>query len=106
MAKNVFRSMIATAAVAVTLASAPAHAADRHQKVEYSDLDLSTEAGQAKFKSRVMRAVRNVCAFPQARTSFERLDQLQCEARAKSVAMNKAEKTIARLGGTVKVALD
>ncbi|MEW6577479.1 UrcA family protein [Sphingorhabdus buctiana] len=106
MAKSMFRSLMAAAAVSATLAAAPVSAADRHQKVQYDDLDLSTEAGQSIFKSRVIRAVRNVCAFPQARTSFERLDQVQCEARAKAAAMSKAEKTIARHGGTVKVALD
>ncbi len=105
MAKHRFTSLIAAAAAA-TLVAPSVSAAERSQNVEHSDLDLSTESGQAAFKTRIMRAVRNVCAFPQARTSFERLDQLQCETRAKASAMSKAEKTIARYGGTVKVALD
>jgi UrcA family protein len=105
MAKYRFPALIA--ATAFTMIAAPSvSAAERHQYVEYSDLDLSTQQGQDKFKSRIMRAVRNVCAFPQAKSAADRLDQQQCEARAKTVAMNKAAKTIARHGGNVKVALD
>lgn len=105
MAKYRLTSLIAAAAI-TALAAPSLSAAERHQNVEHSDLDLSTEAGQAKFKTRIMRAVRNVCAFPQAKTMFERQDQLQCEARAKTSAMAKAAKTIARYGSNVKVALD
>jgi UrcA family protein len=91
---------------AVGLVAAPAHAGERQTLVHHTDLDLSTEVGQAKFKQRVMRAVRNVCAFPSAKTLAERQDQIQCEARAKTSAMRKAAQTIARNGGQVKVALD
>ena len=105
MAKYRLTSLVAAAAVA-TLAAPSLSAAERQKNVEYSDLDLSTQAGQAKFKKRIMTAVRNVCAFPTAKTSFERLDQQQCETRAKIAAMAKAAKTIARYGGSVKVALD
>lgn len=105
MAKYRFTSLLAAATIA-TLAAPSLSAADRHQTVEHDDLDLSTEAGQAKFKARIMRAVRNVCAFPQAKSSAERLDQQQCETRAKTSAMRKASQTIARRGGNVKVALD
>ena len=91
---------------AVGLVVAPAYAGERQALVRHTDLDLSTEVGQAKFKQRVMRAVRNVCAFPSVKTLAQRQDQIQCEARAKTSAMQKAAQTIARHGGQVKVALD
>lgn len=82
------------------------HESVRTVEVHYTDLDLSTQAGQDKFKQRVLRAVRNVCAVPAAKTVAERADEQQCRARAKTAAMRKAGQTIARFGGNVKVALD
>ncbi|MCC6479202.1 UrcA family protein [Sphingorhabdus sp.] len=105
MARFRFTSLVAAATIAMVTAPSLS-AADRHQTVEHHDLDLSTEAGQAKFKARIMRAVRNVCAFPQAKSAADRLDQQQCEVRAKTSAMRKASQTIARRGGNVKVAVD
>lgn len=93
----------ATSSVA---AAADSNSVERHRAVEYSDLDLATQAGQSKFKARIMRAVRGVCALPSAKTAFERADQAACETKAKATAMKKAERTIARHGGSVKVALD
>lgn len=104
MAKYRFPSLIAAAAVAA-LAAPSLSAATRHQNVEYGDLDLSTERGQSEFKSRILRAVRNVCA-PLAKTAAEQRDQQRCETRAKTNAMTKAARTIARHGTNVKVAID
>jgi UrcA family protein len=84
----------------------PAFAQERQREVSYSDLDLSTEAGQAQFKKRILRAVRNVCALPPAKTASEHADQAACETNAKSSAMRTAGKVIARYGSSVKVALD
>lgn len=75
-------------------------------EVRHSDLDLSTEVGQGEFKQRVLRAVRNVCAFPATKTAADRIDEQRCRTRAKTAAMRKAGATIARYGGNVKVALD
>ncbi|MBK6708226.1 MAG: UrcA family protein [Sphingomonadales bacterium] len=105
MARYRLTSLVAAATIA-TLAAPSLSAAERQRNVEYHDLDLSTEAGQAKFKARIMRAVRNVCASPSAKSLVDRKDQLQCEARAKISAMAKAAKTIARYGSNVKIALD
>ena len=105
MAKYRLASLVAATA-AMTLVAPSLSAAERHKNVEYSDLDLSTQAGQAKLKSRIMRAVRNVCIYPEAKSLQERRDQQQCEARAKNNAMTKAAQTIARNGGSAKVALD
>lgn len=104
--------LLATAATGSLLLASPAVSAasplmkERTTLVKYSDLDLSTAAGQEQFKKRVNRAVRRVCSMPHANTSFERNDQLACETRAKTAAMQKASQTIARHGGNVKVALD
>ena len=94
------------AAASLSITPAFASATERTIEVHHTDLDLSTEAGQAKFKQRVMRAVRNVCAFPPAKSIAEYEDQKQCQTRAKTSAMRKAAQTIARNGGQVKVALD
>ena len=105
MAKTRFVSLVAAAALA-SIAATPTIAAERQIRVEHGDLDLSTSAGQAKFKSRITRAVRNVCAFPSVKTAYERLDRDRCEARAKTSAMRQAGEKIARNGVQVKVALD
>lgn len=103
--------MTMISAVCALLACSAASAQTTHQnvrtiEVKYSDLNLSTELGQDRFKQRVMRAVRNVCAYPEAKTAADRADEQQCRARAKTNAMRKAGQTIARYGGSVKVALD
>ncbi|RDV06058.1 UrcA family protein [Sphingorhabdus pulchriflava] len=94
------------AAASLTSTLAFASTTERTIEVHHTDLDLSTETGQAKFKQRVMRAVRNVCAFPPAKTIADYNDQKQCQTRAKTTAMRQAAQTIARNGGQVKVALD
>ena len=104
--KTGFTLMPLLAAVSLIATPAFATTTERQIDVHHNDLDLSTEAGQAKLKQRVMRAVRNVCAFPSVKTIAERNDQKQCESRAKTTAMRKAAQTIARNGGQVKVALD
>lgn len=102
-----FRTLTILLSVAAAgLAVPSAMAGERQTVVRHHDLDLSTEAGQTEYKARVMRAVRRVCALPTVETLAERQDRLQCETRAKTVAMRKAAQTIARNGGQVKVALD
>ncbi|MGL5838826.1 MAG: UrcA family protein [Sphingorhabdus sp.] len=105
MARKHFVSICA-AFVATGLTSVTASAAERHRKVEYSDLDLSTQAGQAKFKERVNNAVRSVCAFPSTKSAADRIDEQRCAVRARTTAMRKAAQVIARNGNNVKVALD
>lgn len=105
MAKTRFVSFVAAAALA-SMAATPTIAAERQVRVEHGDLDLSTASGQAKFKSRITRAVRSVCEYPSVKTAYERLDRDRCEARAKTSAMRQAGEKIARNGVQVKVALD
>lgn len=75
-------------------------------KVHYTDLDLSTQLGQEKFKKRLLRAVDNVCRHPIVQTAAQGVDEQRCRTRAKTTAMRQAGQTIARYGGSVKVALD
>jgi len=107
MAKKIGLTLMPLFAAA-SFAIVPAYASttERTIEVHHTDLDLSTQAEQAKFKQRIMRAVRNICAFPSAKTIAEYNDQKQCQTRAKTSAMRKAAQTIARNGGQVKVALD
>jgi UrcA family protein len=105
MATTRFSHIVATIAATGLLANT-ASAGDRHRTVEYSDLDLSTTAGQATLKKRVNSAVSSVCSFPNARTSAERADEQRCTTRARTVAMRQAAQKIARHGGNVKVAID
>jgi UrcA family protein len=101
------RTAALTLAVMASVALvSPAHAGERTKRVQYSDLDLSTVQGQERFKARVLRAVRSVCAQPNPKLAYERLDVKRCEAKSRATAMRKAEQTIARHGGSVKVAID
>jgi UrcA family protein len=96
----------AAALATTTLLASTASATERQRTVQYSDLDLSTAAGQATLKKRVNSAVNNVCGFPSVETAADRLDRSRCEARARTSAMRKVAQTIARYGGDVKVAID
>ncbi|HEV7232914.1 MAG TPA: UrcA family protein [Sphingorhabdus sp.] len=85
-----------TLLAAATLAIAtPASADWKTKEVGHEDLDLSTAAGQARLKTRVKSAVKQVCGAPRAITLQERIDQKNCEADAMARAMPKAEQRIA-----------
>jgi len=61
----------ALAIVAVAAIASPAHAADdatQHTTIHYRDLDLTTDAGAAALKQRIVRAATNVCGSPDGRT--------------------------------------
>ncbi|MEQ1551970.1 UrcA family protein [Sphingorhabdus sp.] len=105
MLKTVTTTMLALLACS-NVSAQTTHKSVRTIEVSHSDLDLSTQSGQDKLKQRVLRAVRNVCAFPAAKTAAEHSDQQKCRARAKTTAMREAGETIARFGSSVKVALD
>ncbi len=105
MAKTV--KLVLAAAIALNGFSATSvSAGERQRKVEYTDLDLSTSAGQRALKKRINSAVISVCAYPGARTSAERMDQKRCETRARTSAMRDTARAIAVRGGNVKVAID
>lgn len=105
MKKIILSAMVALLACS-TASAQTSHESVRSVEVRHSDLNLSTQFGQDKFKQRVLRAVHNVCAYPAVKTAADRADEQQCRSRAKTAAMRKAGQTIARYGGSVKVALD
>lgn len=93
MAKSDKWKQVAMAAATFIFASS-ASAGERQRSVDHSDLDLSTQMGQATLKKRVNSAVIGVCAFPSAKTAAERNDQKRCEARARTSAMRQAAKKL------------
>lgn len=72
-------------------------------KVDYSDLDLSTSAGQKKFASRVMTASRAVCDTLQTGSRIISPEMKKCQEEAKVAAKQQVEETIARYSGSTKV---
>lgn len=85
-------SVLAASGLAI---STPAMADTKTKEVQYQDLDLSTAKGQARLKTRVRQAVKQVCNSPRAITLNERADQQNCEANAMAAAMPEAEQRIA-----------
>ncbi|WP_305097606.1 UrcA family protein [Croceibacterium aestuarii] len=57
------RTLIIGSALAAALSAAPAMATERTARVAYSDLDLTSDAGQAELQSRLDKAARKVCRF-------------------------------------------
>ena len=65
------KNTIAIALAAVTLATAPVHAADNNQRsvsVRHADLDLASEAGQRELDNRINDAARKVCGMDERPT--------------------------------------
>lgn len=64
-----FKKSIPLALAATALLASPAFAANSQSKttqVSYSDLDLSTQAGQQELDKRLERAARSVCDLDQS----------------------------------------
>jgi UrcA family protein len=76
------RSMIAAGLFGLALsASQPAFAAAR--SVGYADLDLATDAGQAKLDARLKDAAKDVCGLSRKDASAAEVDAgRQCFAKA------------------------
>ena len=62
------RTLIAAAVCAAMIAPVQAVAQEEEFKVSYSDLDLTTEAGQKKLDARITTAARKFCGFHQHTT--------------------------------------
>ena len=82
---------IAAAAGTLTMASAPAFAADQSVEVRYGDLDLSSEAGVSALKQRVAVAVRHVCGNADIRNLREVADMNRCRAEAATRSDNDVQ---------------
>lgn len=85
-------TLLAASALAI---SVPASADWKSKQVGYEDLDLATSEDQARLKTRVKQAAKQVCGSPRGFSLKERLDQRRCESESIARAMPKAERTIA-----------
>ncbi len=90
--------------LALVALAAPALAdTSKSVKVDYSDLDLSTPAGQKKFASRVMTASRAVCDTLRTGSRIISPEMKKCQDDAKVSAKQQIEETIARYTDGTKV---
>ena len=101
-----FNRIFAAVAVGSMMIAAPAVAGDKEgnsTKVSFADLNLNTEAGQAKFEKRVELAARQVCEadVPGVGSRIMALEKRRCLAIAKDSAKTQVAAVIedARLGG-------
>lgn len=98
------KTMFGCITAAVMTISVPAMAGENSKLVHYEDLDLSTNAGQQRFQTRVKSAVKQVCNTPRAFSLAEKSDQRRCMTNAMAQAMPKAAQTIARYKETRRLA--
>jgi UrcA family protein len=91
--------LAAAAAVfgAATVFAVPA-AAESSVAVKYSDLDLSTRAGQQKLERRIDSAAREACGMDEVRTGrlTPSTTQRQCYAQTKASVHDQVAQAIAR----------
>ena len=72
--------------------SGPSVTTLRQQTVSYGDLDLDTAGGLETFNQRIAAAVRNVCAYGDARDLYTIRDVRECRERSHSQATVDIEK--------------
>lgn len=102
--KALFASTVAAAA---TFAVAPAHAelgAPRSVAVNYTDLDLKSESGQAQLKKRVAFAAEIVCGPADTMNYFSKKSVAACQDRAITNAGRAMVEVFAQAGGEIRVA--
>lgn len=99
-----FKTIALTTAAALLAASAPAMAEIKSKPVQYSDLDLSSAAGQKRLATRIKSAVKSVCGSSRTISLAEKLDHERCKRDALESALPKADRTIARYKETKRMA--
>jgi len=92
------RKFVVPALAAICMAgafAAPAAAAETFTvKVDYSDLDLTTEAARDVLEARIDAAIKTVCARPDTRNLKVAQAWQDCKESAASSAADQLEKTI------------
>jgi len=73
-------------------------------RIDFSDLNLATNAGEAEMNRRVSAAVRFLCGEPAARTSFEARAHRDCVAKARASAQAEIDVALAAAHTTQTVA--
>jgi UrcA family protein len=91
--KTITKIIIAGAIAALSTTGAQAQQADvRTMSVRSNDLDLNTQAGQAKLESRINRAAKAVCGDNSNRTSISERQQFEtCRTKAVASALSAVE---------------
>ena len=99
--------MASIAAGFVTFAVAPAHAelgAPRSVAVSFNDLDLKSDAGQARLTKRIAFAAETVCGPVDKLSYFSRRAVDACQDFAISNAKRTMVEVFAQAGTTIRVA--
>lgn len=92
---------LAVATAAAMALSAPAFAAyeiSDTAKVEYKDLDLTTESGVAQLDRRVRRAAEQVCGYMPPRGLTEQLHVSECQSEIVALANAELQPALASAG--------
>ena len=97
MSKHVFNRVALTALLALALpaaswAAAPSQIEGVEQKVDYSDLDIQTEAGAKVLYARLWRASKKVCDARSFRESASTEHYRKSRACAKNVLESSVKK--------------
>jgi len=92
-----YPAILAAALGAAAVFATPA-AAENVSAVTYSDLDLSTSAGQAKLERRIDSAARSACGFAEIRTGtiMRSSAARECYEEAKARVHQQVAELIAR----------
>ena len=93
-------SAILAAALAAAVSAAPLAAAETSASVagKYSDLDLSTKAGQEKLERRIDNAARSACGMDASRTGtrLPSSEARQCYEQTRANVHERVARLIAR----------
>ena len=89
----------ALSAIALTLTVPATAQQNREERVVFSDLDLSGEAGQAALAKRIQGAMKRVCR-PAGSSAADALDWHRCKRASLASAYRQMDVAIARAGGT------
>ena len=107
LTRTVSKALLASVAAGlVTFAMAPAHAeigAPRSVVVRYSDLDLTSENGQARLHKRIAFAAETVCGPADMLNYQSRYATAACENDAIARANRGMVQVFAQAGGTIRV---
>ena len=89
----------ALSAIALSLTVPAAAQQTREERVVYSDLDLTAEAGQVALSKRIQGAVKRVCR-PAGISAADAMEWHRCKRASLASAQRQMEVAIARAGGT------
>ena len=92
-----YPAILAAAAAAATVFAVPA-VAEGSASVKYSDLDLTTKAGQAKLERRIDSAAREACGMDRVQTGrfTPSTAQRECYQKTKASVGEQVAQMIAR----------